>query len=165
MKLSPEQLAKVRHWAESGESLSNIQKLMETELSLRMTYMDVRFLIDDLGIELGSKAPAPKKQEEKKSAPATQSAAEEIPAEEAAEDEAEEMELSGAVQVEADVINRPGTVLSGSVTFSDGTKAKWYLDQMGRLGLDGVDKGYRPSAEDVQDFQMELQKILQKKGY
>jgi hypothetical protein len=44
-------------------------------------------------------------------------------------------------------------------------KAKWYLDQMGRLGLEGVDKGYRPATEDVQDFQMQLQKILQKKGY
>jgi hypothetical protein len=155
MKLDSKQLEALRAWATQGETLSTIQKKLETELNLRLTYMDLRFLLDDYGIELGKKpAPAPEKKEE----PAAEEAVPE-------EGEAEEMEIAGAVQVEADLINRPGTLMSGAVTFSDGVKAKWYLDQSGRLGLEGVDKGYRPATEDVQDFQMQLQKILQKKGY
>jgi hypothetical protein len=155
MKLDSKQLEALRVWAAQGESLSTIQKNLEAELNLRLTYMDLRFLLDDYGIELGKKpAPAPEKKEE----PAVEEA---LPG----EGEAEEMEVAGAVQVEADLINRPGTLMSGAVTFSDGVKAKWYLDQMGRLGLEGVDKGYRPAPEDVQDFQSELQKIIQKKGY
>ena len=35
--------------------------------------------------------------------------------------------------VEVDALTIPGTFASGAVTFSDGTKAKWYLDQQGRL--------------------------------
>ncbi len=153
MKLDSKQLEALRVWAAQGESLSTIQKNLEAELNLRLTYMDLRFLLDDYGIELGKK-PAPEKKEE----PAVEEA---LPG----EGEAEEMEVAGAVQVEADLINRPGTLMSGAVTFSDGVKAKWYLDQMGRLGLEGVDKGYRPAPEDIQDFQSELQKIIQKKGY
>jgi len=156
MKLSNDQLAQLRHWAENGQSLSTMQKLMESELGIRLTYMDLRFLMDDCGIEPGRK-PVPAQPDPEKTTEATP----EVPA----EDEAEEMELAGAVQVEADLINRPGSIMSGSVTFSDGVKAKWFLDQTGRLGLDGVDKNYRPAPEDIQDFQMELQKILQKKGY
>ncbi len=34
-----------------------------------------------------------------------------------------------------DTVARPGAMVSGSVTFSDGQKGHWYLDQMGRLGV------------------------------
>ena len=43
---------------------------------------------------------------------------------------------------------------SGKVTFSDGNRAEWYLDQAGRLGLVPQQQGYRPPAADVQQFQM-----------
>jgi hypothetical protein len=64
-----------------------------------------------------------------------------------------------------DTVTKPGTLVSGSVTFTDGQKASWYLDQMGRLGLAPQQQGYRPSPEDLEDFQFELQKELQKLGY
>ena len=60
---------------------------------------------------------------------------------------------------------RPGTVVSGSVTFSDGVSGKWALDQYGRLMLDTGQKGYQPSPADVQTFQRELQTHLQRHGY
>jgi len=51
------------------------------------------------------------------------------------------------------------------VTFSDGVKGKWYLDQMGRLGLGGdLPQGYRPSPEDAALFQSRLMEVLRSKG-
>ena len=58
----------------------------------------------------------------------------------------------------------PGAVVSGSVTFSDGKSAKWFLDQMGQLGFDPDEPGYRPSETDAMAFQRELQNALQQGG-
>jgi hypothetical protein len=71
----------------------------------------------------------------------------------------------GSVQVTVDTIARPGTMISGGVVFSDGQKATWYLDQMGRLGLASDQKGYRPSQDDLMDFQSALQNEMAKLGY
>jgi hypothetical protein len=163
MQLSAEQLTQLRQWATDGESLASIQKHLEKDLKVRVTYMELRFLLDDYGIELVNPKPAPVP--EKKAAPEAPVAGVPETAGSDAKAPAQEAELAGGVTVDLDAINKPGAVISGSVTFSDGVKAKWYLDQTGRLGLDGVEKTYRPSAQDVQDFQAELQKILQKKGY
>ncbi len=54
--------------------------------------------------------------------------------------------------------------MSGKVTFSDGNKADWYFDQAGRLGLIPQQAGYRPPAEDLQEFQMLLETELSKLG-
>ena len=59
---------------------------------------------------------------------------------------------------------RPGTLTSGTVKFSDGQSAQWYLDQMGRFGMVPPVRGYRPSLEDLQEFQMLLDRELQKLG-
>ena len=53
---------------------------------------------------------------------------------------------------------------SGQVTFSDGKSAGWSLDQMGRLGLSSDEAGYKPSQEDVMEFQVQLQKKLSGPG-
>ena len=54
--------------------------------------------------------------------------------------------------------------ISGA-TFSDGQTGKWYLDQMGRLGLGGdLPQGYRPSPTDAALFQQQLMQLLQSKG-
>ena len=66
--------------------------------------------------------------------------------------------------VEVDALTIPGTFASGAVTFSDGTKAKWYLDQLGRLGLDDVPPGYRPSPGDAALFQARLVEALRARG-
>ena len=66
--------------------------------------------------------------------------------------------------VEVDALTIPGTFASGAVTFSDGTKAKWYLDQLGRLGLDDVPPGYRPSPGDAALFQARLVVALSARG-
>ena len=148
MQLEPGQIDALKSWAESGMSLSVIQKKLEDDFSVRMTYMDLRFLMDDLEIDIVT----PKKPE---------------PVEEPADADgaaAEKAEPAG-VSVDMDPIPSAGTVISGGVTFSDGVSAKWYLDQMGRLGLDAADKTYRPSDEDLKDFQMQLRTLLQRRGF
>ena len=72
---------------------------------------------------------------------------------------------AGKVRVEVDRLVRPGAVVSGNVTFSDGVSGKWAMDQYGRLMLDLSRKGYQPNAADVQAFQQELGRLLQRQGY
>ena len=64
-----------------------------------------------------------------------------------------------------DQITRPGSLVSGKVTFSDGQVADWYLDQTGRLGVVPKQAGYKPSAADVQQFQIALEREVAKLGY
>ena len=64
-----------------------------------------------------------------------------------------------------DTVTRPGAVVSGKVTFSDGKSAEWYLDQYGRLGMLPGEKGYKPSQNDIMAFQTELQNQLARYGY
>jgi hypothetical protein len=63
-----------------------------------------------------------------------------------------------------DTLTKPGSLASGNVTFSDGNSAEWYLDQMGRLGLAPKTEGYRPSAADVQEFQIALEREIRRSG-
>ena len=56
-------------------------------------------------------------------------------------------------------------MVSGRATFSDGQNAEWYLDQTGRLGLNPSTPGYRPSQQDVMDFQVELEKLARSQGF
>ena len=68
--------------------------------------------------------------------------------------------------VDVDAVIRPGSLVSGTVTFSDGETLGWQLTSAGQLGLiPGDNPEYRPSNEDVQSFQSQLQTILQQKGF
>ena len=72
----------------------------------------------------------------------------------------------GAVSVTVDTIQAiPGALVSGSVVFSDGEKARWFFDQMGRFGFEPELPGYQPSAEDSRAFQTQLQTALSQRGY
>jgi hypothetical protein len=125
-----------------------------------MTYMDVRMLVDDLKLipkDAEPKAVAPtlapdsaKPAAQPATSPLTPTAS---PA------------PTGSVSVVVDQIARPGAIVSGKVTFSDGNKADWHLDQTGRLGLATQQPGYRPSAPDVQQFQAALEAELSKLGF
>ncbi len=156
MNLDDAQRKKVATWIEEGAKLSDIQKRIETEFSLRLTYLDVRLLVDDLKLmPKDPVVPEPVKPE-----PAVAAAA--VPVETELMDEAPLG--TGNVSVTVDHIARPGTMVSGKTTFSDGNTADWYLDQTGRLGVSPSVQGYRPSQEDVAAFQTELQNVLAKMG-
>lgn len=188
MTLSPEQKQAVTAWVAAGDSLAAIQKKLAEEFKVSLTYMDVRFLVDDLGLELKSAAtladadadlskvrpastdPAEKKGgllgRLKKAVGARNDAPDEAEVPSEYEDSGQDLAgdslgAGGAVKVELDRVVRPGAVASGSVVFSDGMSGKWALDQLGRLLLDLSRKGYQPSAADVQAFQRELSRLLQ----
>src|SRR5262249_3833198 len=119
------------------------------------TYMETRFLVDDL--KLTPKDPEPPKVPETKSGSAT--GTEKSPL------KVDPTPAPGGVSVGVDQIARPGAIVSGKVTFSDGQKADWYLDQTGRLGVVPAQQGYKPSQSDVQEFQTALQNELAKMGF
>jgi hypothetical protein len=58
MSLSPEQKQTVAAWVTAGDSLAIIQKKLSEQFKVSLTYMDVRFLVDDLGLELKNAAKA-----------------------------------------------------------------------------------------------------------
>jgi hypothetical protein len=163
MVLDESQRKKVAEWVAQGLKLSEIQNRLQSELGVRMTYMEVRLLVDDLKLTpkdvevpktpasvLASPGPGAKvKPAQTKPQPAAGRAGAQ----------------PGGVSVSVDQIARPGTVVSGRVTFSDGQKAEWYLDQTGQLGLATQQQGYRPPAADVQQFQMALDAELSKMGF
>ncbi|MFN0069799.1 MAG: hypothetical protein ACKVYV_19455, partial [Limisphaerales bacterium] len=71
----------------------------------------------------------------------------------------------GGVQVGVDTGARPGALVSGTVTFSDGQRGTWYLDQMGRLGISAETAGYKPTQADLSDFQAQLDSELARAGF
>ena len=159
MKLDEAQKQKVSGWIEEGLKLSEIQDKLNSEFGFRMTYMEVRFLIDDLGVKLKDKpvaAPAPPPAAPTPAAGTTPTGT--APLE-------EDGLVGGGVSVTVDQVTRPGSLVSGKVKFSDGKAAEWYLDQMGRLGLAPKEQGYKPSQEDLLAFQTELQNELAKLGF
>ena len=153
MNLDDEQRKKVAEWIRLGLKLSEIQNRLGSELGLQLTYMDVRLLVDDLKL-------TPKDIEPPKPANlATQATAM------TANPPAKAASKPGGVSISVDQIARPGAVVSGKATFSDGNTADWYFDQAGRLGLLPQQTGYRPSAPDLQQFQAALDGELSKMGF
>jgi hypothetical protein len=162
MLLTDEQKQQVAAWIDAGAKLSEIQDRLDKELGVRMTYMDVRLLVDDLRLTPKETITEPEK-------PAVAEADAAAPA--AAPESAplgDELPAAGGgtgkVSVAVDQLARPGAMVSGKVTFSDGQSAEWYLDQYGRLGLVPGQQGYRPPQEDVAEFQMALDKELARMG-
>src|ERR1041384_7763367 len=60
MKLDDEQKKKVAQWIQDGLKLADIQKKLDKEMGITMTYMDVRFLVDDLKLMPKDPPPPPK---------------------------------------------------------------------------------------------------------
>jgi len=162
MKLDEGQRSKVAEWIEKGHKLAEIQNKLASELGVSMTYMDVRFLIDDLKLrpkDPEPPAPAP--------TPAPAALAPPAPAAQPVHDLTPETAAAPAgakVSTSVDLIAKPGALVSGKVTFTDGQTAEWYLDQTGRLGMVPPTQGYRPPQADVPVFQQQLQDELAKLG-
>ena len=186
MTLNDQQREAVTRWIAAGDTLAQVQRKLDEEFKLSLTYIDVRFLVDDLGLEL--KSPAPKKPAAPAApaVPAAEPAAkkglfdklkdavggrpdaeeplDEEPPPELAPDPAAAPFGASSVKLEVDRLTRPGSLVSGTVTFSDGVTGKWGMDQYGRLMVD-AGKGYKPTPADIQAFQTELSSQLQRMGY
>ncbi len=179
MNLSEDQLKSVSAWFAAGASLDEIQKRLVSEFGVHMTYFDLRMLVADLPQPEEKEAEAPETSQNQAQGeggqddgmPSDQDAQERVPPEGDAEDgdspPGDEGDgAASSVSVTVDALMIPGTVASGDVVFSDGVKGKWYLDQVGRLGLggDNLPQGYRPSPADAALFQARLMEALRAKG-
>ncbi len=139
--LTDQQQAQVAEWAAAGYQLNDLQKKMSEAFGANITYMDTRFAVMDLGIELVvEEEPDPEEGE--------------------VEEETKELTPLGYVDATVDGIVRPGYLASGKVIFSDGMKALWGLDQEGRLSVDADDPAYKIDDEDMIAFQEVLRDKL-----
>ena len=151
MDLTDEQKSVVSQWVSEGESIAKIQNLLKENFNLGLTYMDVRFLVDDLGVVYKD---------------SNESLGDEDDTESEIEEITKESSDPSGVTVDVDSVIRPGSLVSGNVRFSDGKILGWQLTSSGQLGLiPGDDTEYRPSNEDLQSFQTQLQDVLKEKGF
>lgn len=140
-QLSEDKVTAIKSWAAGGAQLPDIQLRMKEDFDLTLTYMDTRFLVLDLGIEIV---------EEKKEEPVPEVKVAPIP--------------TGEVTVTMDSIALPGALVSGKVVFSDGEAGIWMLDQTGRPALDPDTPGYSPTREDLMEFQKQLRALIESSG-
>ena len=132
-------------WALFKQGLSDNEILNElvTKQGEPLTYMDLRVMRADYEAEHPETVAEP---------------AEETPVEiEEAPDEA----AGGVIHIDA--IRKPGALVSGTADLPSGLKVAWALDQYGRISFKPQGKG-RPTAEDMQVFQTELQKEITRRG-
>ena len=164
MNLDEAQRKRVAEWVTQGLKLSEIQTRLASDLGLTMTYMEARLLVDDLKLTL--KDPEPVKPVESvltaPSAGAVPASGQPGPA---TPKPGQPQGAARKVSISVDQLARPGALISGKVTFSDGNTAAWQLDQTGRLGLFPQQPGYRPPAADVEEFQLALETELSKAGF
>lgn len=158
MNLDESQRQRITAWVLQGAKLSEIQNRLAEEFNIKLTYMEARFLVDDLKLKL--KDPEPPKVVEPPAAPKAAAPAAALPG-----DESPLPPGGGKVTVIVDQITKPGAIISGKVNLSDGQVADWYLDQTGRISFVPKQQGYKPSPADVQEFQLALQQEVAKLGY
>ena len=175
MELSEQQRQAVKEWLAGGASLSDVQQHLKRDFNLTMTYIDVRLLVLDIGASVKDKPePKPAKTEAPKApAPSAEAEADELEYEPGGPEDADEADgeqspqdrVGANVSLTLDRLVVPGAMVSGTVVFSDGVKARWLIDQMGRFGLEPETPGYRPSNPDLQAFQMQFRSELKRHGY
>jgi hypothetical protein len=129
---------------QEGNTLSDVQKVLEEEHGVKLTYMELRLISSELEVNWSAFDPPEPK-------PVL------------AEPDVLDAPGPSKTTVTVSKIQRPGAVASGDVTFASGATAEWHFDAMGRLALDPTGSGERPTEEDVQEFQAELQTVMQGK--
>ncbi|MCH1498053.1 MAG: hypothetical protein L7U83_03190 [Akkermansiaceae bacterium] len=147
--LSSEQVEMVKEWVAEGAQMADLQKRLKDDFGFNVTYMDTRFLSLDLALNF-------QVDEEESEGPndiENPEAQEEVDLEPLVQDKE-------TVTVTLDQVARPGAMVSGTVTFSDGMKALWLIDEMGRPSIDPDQPGYQPSEADLVSFQAELKGLL-----
>jgi len=164
MDLTNDQKTAVEAWIQGGRSLADVQRALLEEFKISMTYMDVRFLVDDLDVAVVEpvieEEVAKKEEAADEAQPAAAADAELV-------DDGIGNGKGGQVVVDVDGVMLPGSLVSGTVNFSDGQSLGWQLSASGQLGLipDENNPDYRPAPEDLEQFQSQLQEVLQQKGF
>jgi hypothetical protein len=134
----------VRQLLGEGRSLSEIQDFLRKEKGDSITYMELRLLLSEMP---DAKLPDKELPKPATSAPDKQTAP--------------QAQATGKLSISVDQTPAPGAMLSGYARFSSGAKAHWFLDAMGRLGLEPELGSGRPTQQDMQEFSAELKRMLQ----
>ncbi len=144
----------VKELLAKGLTLSQIQDYFHKEKNDPIKYMDLRLLLSEM-----PDAKLPEKELLKTVLPP---AAPAVGAEPAAA--APGPGAGGKLSISVDQTPAPGSMLSGYARFSSGAKAHWFLDEMGRLGLEPELGSSKPTPPDMQEFSTELRRMLQQTG-
>ena len=167
MSLDDDQKSTVRQWVDDGLQMNDIQKKLADELGVKLTYMDLRFLLSDLALTPKDvEEPEEKKPDEPEAGSEPEPEAHDLTDSGDGIPEGADPFGGGAtdISITVDEITRPGYAISGKVTFSDGKKAEWFFDQYGSPGITTEEPGYRPSEADLMAFQKELHRVLSRTG-
>ena len=153
----------VKELLAKGLTLSQIQDYFHKEKNDPIKYMDLRLLLSEM-----PDAKLPEKELLKTVLPpaAPAAGASGTFAPNAAEPAAglPEPGTGGKLSISVDQAPAPGSMLSGYARFSSGAKAHWFLDEMGRLGLEPELGSSKPTPPDMQEFGTELRRMLQQTG-
>src|SRR5580698_10389927 len=142
-----------------GLTLSQIQDYFHKEKNDPIKYMDLRLLLSGM-----PDATLPEKELLKTVLPPADpvpSGGGKLPPDAAG---LPEPGAGGKLSISVDQAPAPGSMLSGYARFASGAKAHWFLDEMGRLGLEPELGSSKPTAPDMQEFSTELRRMLQQTG-
>ena len=140
----------VRKLLAQGRSLSEVQDFLIKEKGDSITYMELRLLLSEM-----PDAKLPEKEVPKPAAAAPS------PLDPAAGKAAAPEPAGGKLSISVDQAPAPGSMLSGYARFGSGAKAHWFLDEMGRLGVEPELGSSKPTQQDMKEFTTELRKLLQ----
>lgn len=141
-----------------GLSLSEVQRYLADEYGENLTYFDLRLMAAELDVDWEQQ------DEVSGAAEGAGKIIDENPSQQeqaATAEGAESPADSGGTQVSIDKVTRPDAVMSGTVSFSSGAKAKWFIDHTQQLRLAPEPGSEKPTQDDIVEFQQELQRLLQ----
>ena len=143
-----ERKAIIRKLLKDGQTLSQIQDFLRTEKGDSITYMELRLLLSEM-----PDAKLPERELPKVILPPDPPVGKGGAAAPA-----------GKVSISVDQTPAPGSMLSGYARFGSGAKGHWFLDSAGRLGVEPELGASKPTKQDMQEFSVELRKILEQSG-
>ncbi len=129
-----------------GQTLSQVQDYLQKEKGDSITYMELRLLLSEI-----PDAQLPDKEFSKVVLPPE-------------EDQPGTKQAGSSLHVSVDQVPQPGSMLSGYARFASGAKGHWFLDSMGRLGVEPELGSGKPTETDMKEFSAELRRILEKAG-
>ena len=145
----------IRKLLKDGLTLSQILDHLYKEKNDSITYMELRLLLSEM-----PDATLPEKELPKTVLPPAAPAVPGVVKPEVLPPSG----TGGKVSISVDQMPAPGSMLSGYVRFGSGAKAHWFLDEMGRLGLEPELGSGKPTQPDMTEFATELKRMLQQQG-
>lgn len=152
----------VKELLAKGQTLSQIQDYLHKEKNDPITYMELRLLLSEM-----PDTKLPEKELPKAVLPsaAPDAGGKLTPKDSGSLAGAKAPEtVGGKLSISVDQVPAPGAMLSGYARFSSGAKAHWFLDEMGRLGLEPELGSSKATPQDMQEFTTELRRMLQQTG-